>query len=79
MKNRGTGGFTLLELMMVICIAGILSGFAYLGKDLIRKEQVSNITRQLHADMQLARMNAITQGGKEYGIRFESPTTYVLF
>jgi prepilin-type N-terminal cleavage/methylation domain-containing protein len=78
MKESGKGGFTLLELLMVICIAGILSGFAYLSQDLIRREQITSITRQLHADIQSARMNAITSG-KGYGIRFESPTTYVLF
>lgn len=79
MEKRSTDGFTILELMVVVCIAGILSGFAYLGKDLIRREQVSSITHELLADIQLARMNAITQAGKGYGIRFESPTTYVLF
>jgi prepilin-type N-terminal cleavage/methylation domain-containing protein len=73
------GGFTFLELMVVICIAGILSAFAYSGKDLIRREQVSSATRELLADIQIARMNAITQAGKGYGIRFESATTYVLF
>jgi prepilin-type N-terminal cleavage/methylation domain-containing protein len=78
MEIKGECGFTLLELLMVICIAGILSGFAYLGQDLIYRAQIASITRQLHADIQSARINAITMG-KGYGIRFESPTTYVLF
>lgn len=79
MKNKGMKGFTFLELMIVICIAGILSGFAYLGHDLIQHEKVSSLSRELLADIQTARMNAITREGKGFGIRFESPTTYVLF
>jgi prepilin-type N-terminal cleavage/methylation domain-containing protein len=50
MEIRGKGGFTLLELLIVICIIGILSGLAYLGQDIFRRAQITSITRQLHAD-----------------------------
>jgi prepilin-type N-terminal cleavage/methylation domain-containing protein len=79
MNRRSMRGVTAIELMAVICIAGIMSGFAYIGTDMIRKEQVSSAARELLADIQRARMNAMTQGGEGYGIRFESATSYVLF
>jgi prepilin-type N-terminal cleavage/methylation domain-containing protein len=79
MDTRGMRGVTVIELMVVICIAGILSGFAYIGTEMIHKEQVSSAARELLADIQRARMNAMTQGGKGYGIRFESSSSYVLF
>lgn len=79
MKNRGMKGVSMLELMIVICIAGGLSGFAYFGNDMIQREKVSSISRELLADIQTTRMNAITREGKGFGIRFESSSTYVLF
>lgn len=79
MRNKGISGLTLLELMIVMCIAFLLSGFAYLGTVLVRREQVSSITRELLADIHRARKNAITQEGKGFGIRFESSNSYVIF
>ncbi len=79
MANGGSRGFTLLEMIVVISIVGTLSGMAYLGKDFINRERVSSITRELIADIQRARMDAITQRGLGVGIRFESSSSYVIF
>ena len=79
MRSTGARGFTIVEVLVLICIIGVLSGFTVVSKELIRKAYVTSITKELYADLQLARMNAITQGGLGFGIRFESPTSYVLF
>ena len=79
MKIKKENGISLVELMVVISIVAILVGFTSVGRDVIRRGQVMSATRELLVDIQRARMNAITQDGKGFGIRFESPTTYVLF
>jgi Tfp pilus assembly protein FimT len=79
MKIGATPGFTIVELIVIISIICIMSCFAYVGMDLIRREHVLSVNRQLLADLYSARMNAMTQGGKGFGIRFVSPTSYALF
>ncbi len=79
MRKARMRGFTILELMAVIGIVSVLAGVACIGHDIIYKDQIASITRELHADIQSARMNSVTQSGKGFGIRFESPTSYVLF
>jgi prepilin-type N-terminal cleavage/methylation domain-containing protein len=79
MKCHGSKGFTLLEVLIVICIAGILSGFTYLGKDILNRGKVMSVTNELLADIQSARMSAMTGDAPGVGIRFESATSYVIF
>jgi prepilin-type N-terminal cleavage/methylation domain-containing protein len=79
MRIDRTKGFTLVELIVVIAIVAILVGFTSVGKDIIRRGQVMSTARELLVDIHRARMSAITQEGKGFGIRFESPISYVLF
>ncbi len=79
-------GFTLMELMVVIAIIAILAVIASLSVDLIRKEQVSSKTKKLLADIQQARVDAMTVGSttaiqqmRGAGIRLVSPTSFVVF
>lgn len=79
MKTIGTRGITLLELLVIIVIMAIMAGFASMSTDLIRRERVSSATRELYADLQKARLDSMTQGGKGFGIRQESENSYVIF
>ncbi len=79
MRNSGIKGFTMLELMVVICIMAVLMGFAYGGTDMVRRARISKVTQELLSDIQLARIQAMTQNAGGYGIRFQSATTYVVF
>lgn len=72
-------GLTLLELMFVIGIMGIIVGFVPLSADMVRRERVESATRVLYADLQKARLDAMTQGGLGFGIRLESHNSYVIF
>lgn len=79
-------GFSLIELMVVISIIAILAVIASLSVDLIRKEQVSSRTKELLADIQQARVDAMTVGPtttiqqmRGAGIRLVSPTSFVVF
>ncbi len=79
MKIGNRKGITLLELLMVIAIASVLSGFAFLGADMVQRERVDAATRELYADIQRVRLNSMTLEGKGYGIRFENAHSYVIF
>jgi len=79
MKNNSMRGFMLVELMVVICIMAVVTGFTSIGKDMIARERVAGATRELYADIQRARLDAMTQQGKGFGIRFVSHNSYVIF
>lgn len=79
MKRIGIRGITLLELVVVIGIMAILAGLATFSTDMIRRERVASATRELYADLQKARLDAMTRDGKGFGIRLESPNSYVMF
>jgi prepilin-type N-terminal cleavage/methylation domain-containing protein len=82
-------GFTLVELIVVIAIVGILATFAVMGTAVIRKETVTSRTKEIFADLQKARADAMAGGTSStdviprnihgVGIQLTSPTTYVIF
>jgi prepilin-type N-terminal cleavage/methylation domain-containing protein len=79
MKRDGMRGVTLLELLFVIGIMAVLLGFTSQGMDLVRRERVVSATQELYADIQKARVEAMTQDGKGFGIRLASHNSYVIF
>ncbi len=79
MKTDGMQGVTLLELLFVLGIMSVLLGFTSQGIDIVRRERVVSATNELYADIQSARVDAMTRDGKGFGIRLESPNSYVIF
>ena len=79
MKRDGMQGVALLEVLFIIGIIALLVGFTSKGADLVRRERVASATRELYADIQKARVDAMTQDGKGFGIRLVSHNTYVMF
>jgi prepilin-type N-terminal cleavage/methylation domain-containing protein len=79
MRKEQMRGLTLLELLLVIAIMAVIVGFVPLSADMIRRERVASAARVLYADIQKARLDAMTQGGMGFGIRLESPNSYVIF
>lgn len=83
-------GFTLIEVLVVITIIAIMATFATLGMEFIRREKVSSVTKDLVADLQRLRIDALTQGPdsgtgavmpnlRGFGMRLASTTSYVTF
>jgi len=79
MKTNGMRGVTLIELMLVIAIMAICAGFTSQGMELVRKERVASAARMLYADIQKARVDALTKDGNGFGIRLVSQHSYVMF
>jgi prepilin-type N-terminal cleavage/methylation domain-containing protein len=78
-RSKKMRGLTLIELMVVIAIIAIMTTFAVLGMNVIYRERVASANRELLADLQKVRMDAMTQGTMGYGIRFESASSYTTF
>jgi prepilin-type N-terminal cleavage/methylation domain-containing protein len=70
-------GFSLLELLIVILIAGTLMAIAALSMDYVRKQRVTSAAKQIVADIQQARVNG-TMSGAGSTVVFVSPTTYTV-
>ncbi|MEK6698009.1 MAG: prepilin-type N-terminal cleavage/methylation domain-containing protein [Nitrospirota bacterium] len=80
MRIYGTErGMSLIELLTVIVIIAIMAGFVSVSKDLIRRERVASITRELYADLQRARLDSMTKDSQGFGVRFESSNAYTIF
>ena len=79
MKNKGMGGVTIVELMVVIAIMAVIMGLASMGADMIQGARLSGVTQQLLADIQFSRARAMTHDAHGCGIRFQSATSYVVF
>ena len=72
-------GMSLIELLTVIVIIAIMTGFVSVSKDLIRRERVASITRELYADLQRVRLDSMTKDSQGFGVRFESAGSYTIF
>lgn len=79
-------GFSMIELMVIIAIIAILAVMATLSFDMIKRYTVSSATRELLADVQRVRINAMTVGPntsvpqmRGAGIRFVNNRSYVTF
>jgi prepilin-type N-terminal cleavage/methylation domain-containing protein len=73
---RARRGFTLPELLLVVCIMGIMAAMA--GPRLFRWAQVAGqrgAANQVVADLSLARVQAVRQG-QTVSLRIISPTLY---
>jgi general secretion pathway protein H len=67
-QRPGPGGFTLLELLVVIFIIGLMSGYVVLSIDAGGRERsLDQESRRLHGLLRLAAQEAVLQG-REVGV-----------
>lgn len=65
MKKRSVGGFTIIEIMIVIAIIGIMAGIAAPNfMDYLKSRRLSGATMQLYVDLMNARQQAVSQNNK---------------
>lgn len=76
MNTKGERGFSLIELLVTIALAAILTAIAILYIPGMRDSyKVRGATRLVYGDMQMARLRAIKEG-KAFAVEFTSATTY---
>jgi prepilin-type N-terminal cleavage/methylation domain-containing protein len=76
-KYRGTAGFTLIEMLVSLTIAGSLIAIAIPKfSQLLPGIRLSSATRQVATDLQLARMRAIAQHANQTVAFNTSTATY---
>jgi len=65
MKKKSVGGFTIIEIMIVIAIIGIMVGIAAPNfMDYLKSRRLSGATMQLYVDLMNARGQAVSQNNK---------------
>jgi type IV fimbrial biogenesis protein FimT len=65
MKKRSVGGFTIIEIMIVIAIIGIMVGIAAPNfMDYLKSRRLSGAATQLYVDLMNARQQAVTENKK---------------
>jgi type IV fimbrial biogenesis protein FimT len=79
MKKRSVGGFTIIEIMIVIAIIGIMVGIAAPNfMDYLKSRRLSGATMQLYVDLMNARQQAVTQN-KWVSLRIENTHQFKIF
>lgn len=72
-------GFSLIELIVVMAIAGILLGVAVFSmQGVMEGYKVRGAARQLYSDMQMARLSAI-KGGRNWALCFTPGTPFTSY
>ncbi len=62
-RNRGSRGFTMVEVVVTVAIVGVLASLAAIGMDRYKpRANLSSTAAQLHALMRGARQNALATG-----------------
>ena len=76
-------GFSLIELLVAVAVAGILSSIAFLGNDFLAKHRVKSASREFYSHLQALRQDAMIKGTANtsigHGLRFTSNTSYSTF
>ena len=79
MKKKSVGGFTIIEIMIVIAIIGIMVGIAAPNfMDYLKSRRLSGATMQMFVDLMNARQQAVTQN-KWVSLRIENTHQYKIF
>lgn len=89
-KLSNPRGVTLIELLVAVAILGIIIAMATTGVSFIQNQNMTATSRQLMADFQRIRQEAMTSGtplvaggafdlNRGFGIRFVSNASYVTF
>lgn len=84
-KVKTERGFSLVELLTVVALIGIVIAIAALSSDFIKAHRLTAASRQMLADFQKARQDAMTRrtesitNSKGFGITFTSSSAYNQF
>jgi prepilin-type N-terminal cleavage/methylation domain-containing protein len=79
MRKRGTEGFTLMEIIMVLVILSILSTVAVASmKDFARRANLQSAIDMIAADIRLARLTTRTSAESSYIVYDPGTSSYTL-
>ena len=79
----GEKGFTIAEILVVLITVSILASLAVIGPEFIRNENIAKASKELLADLQRIRQDAMTTGTSAnsmgFGIKFVNAGSYTIF